>query len=286
MMHRMPVLALALTATLAAAQGRPVLKQWERGIALEVPEQSGLAMYLWFYEWNMFDAVRRGQHSPGSYRFPVTVDRAGREASIEAGMLRLRVTAVPGGAALTLEVTNTTDHDWPELAGIIPCWSPGRARDAKLLGNGAFFHEPATPQFADPDRNRTYFLAGDALAPMASREIHFNSRLRKSIARAATKSSFVFSNKWPTSGSEAAAGLIVRESADGKWVTGIAWEDFLSVQAHNPWNCMHACVKAGPLQRKQSKIIRGRLYLFPGGRDAALERFRRDFRKGGASGRN
>jgi hypothetical protein len=287
MMHRVTKLALVLAAAaIQGAQDRPVLKRWERGIALEAREQPGMAMYLWFYEWNMFDAVARGQHTPGSHRFLVTVDRAGSAASIYAGMMRLRLTAVPGGAALTLEVINATDHDWPELAGIIPCWSPGRARDAKLLGPGAFFHEPANPLFADSDRKRTFFLANSTLAPMASREIHFNARLRESIARAAADADFVFSNKWPTSKADAAAGLIVRESSDGKWVTGIAWEDFLSVQAHNPWNCMHACVRVGPLRRGQSKTIRGRLYLLPGGRDACAERFLRDLPRGAVRGRD
>ena len=90
---------------------------------------------------------------------------------------------------------------------------------------------------------------------------------------------FVFSNKWPTSPDNAHAGLIVRESTNGRWVTGIAWEHFLSSQGHNPWSCMHLSVNVGPLEPGESKTIRGRIYLFHGTREDCLERFRHDFAK-------
>ena len=77
----------------------------------------------------------------------------------------------------------------------------------------------------------------------------------------------------------AGAGLLLRESEDGRWVTGIAWDDYLSVQGHNPWNCMHACIRVGPLKPKQSKTVRGKLYLLPGARQECLARFREDFRR-------
>jgi hypothetical protein len=278
-MDRLIRLCCVLAAGLPlAAQSTPKLIEWERGVALEAPGQAGMAMYLWFYEWNMFGAVAPGQHTAGSYRFPRKFDPGGARAEIDADFMHLRMHAVPGGADLSLKVTNTTDHDWPELAGVIPCWSPGSARDAKSLGANAFFHDPVNPQFADSERKRTFFLSGEALAPMTSRDIHFNRELRDLIAREGGSAGFVFSNKWPTSKANAAAGLIVRESADGLWVTGVAWRDFLSVQAHNPWNCMHACVRVGPLKRTESRTVRGKLYLFRGGRDDCLKRFLRDFR--------
>ena len=36
--------------------------------------------------------------------------------------------------------------------------------------------------------------------------------------------------RWPTAEPNARAGLLIRESNDGRWVTGIAWEDYVSVQ--------------------------------------------------------
>ena len=72
-------------------------------------------------------------------------------------------------------------------------------------------------------------------------------------------------------------GIIARESTDGKWACGIAWEDFLSAQGHNPWQCMHLSVCVGPLKRGQSKSIRGKIYLLRGSKDEVLRRYREDF---------
>ena len=108
-------------------------------------------------------------------------------------------------------------------------------------------------------------------------EIATLSRLREKVDAQAEDGQFVFSQKWPTSPDNAYQGLIVRESTDGEWVAGIAWERFLSAQGHNPWACMHLCVNVGPLAPGESKTIRGRIYLFPGTRDECYDRFRKDF---------
>ncbi len=270
------VLVLSASGALRA-QSRPRLIEWERGVALQAPGAGGMVMYLWFYEWNMFEAVSPGQHTQGTFKLPRRVDPGGAEAVLGPPSLCLRVRAVPGGADLSLEVTNETNYDWPELAGVIPCWSPGRLVDAKASNPPAFYHVPANRQFADSEHTRTFFLTRDGLAPLASRDIHFNGRLRDRLNRASANGQFVFSNKWPTSNTDAAAGLLIRESADGKWVTGVGWEDYLSVQGHNPWNCMHACVRVGPLKKGERKTVRGRVYLFPGDRAACLARFQKDF---------
>jgi hypothetical protein len=251
---------------------RPTLFEWERGIALRLPNEPASAMYLWFYEWNMFEAMEPGQHTHGAFKLERSVNPAGADAVISSPALRLTAKAVPGGAELLLRVTNLTAYDWPEIAGIIPCWNPGRVE-------GTDPSNPVAPNrnFSDPGRSKTFFLSAAGLTPLSSREIHFNGTLRAAIDRASDRGSFVFSNKWPTSAVNAAAGLLVRESEDGRWVTGIAWDDYLSVQGHNPWSCMHACIRVGPLKPKQSKTVRGKLYLLPGTRQECLARFREDF---------
>jgi hypothetical protein len=205
------------------------------------------------------------------------VNAEGTEALTGADSMRLRVRTAEDGADLLLEVRNVSNHDWPALAGIIPCWSPGRGQAAST---GSMYHVPATPQFADPEFNRTFFLSASGLAPLTSRAIHFNGSLRDGVDRASDQGRFVFSTKWPTSDADAAGGLIVRESSEGGWVTGIAWEDYLSVQGHNPWNCMHACVRVGPLARGATRRVRGKAYLFRGDRDACVARFRKDLTEG------
>ena len=275
-----PLVAVCLALATAAAGGdpagapapKPTLFEWERGIALRLPNEPASTMYLWFYEWNMFEAMEPGQHTHGTFKLERSVNPAGTDAVISSPALRLTARAVPGGAELLLRVTNLTAYDWPEIAGIIPCWNPGRVEGT----------DPSNPaalnrNFSDPGRGKTFFLSAAGLTLLSSREIHFNGTLRDAIDRASDRGSFVFSNKWPTSAVNAAAGLLVRESEDGRWVTGIAWDDYLSVQGHNPWSCMHACIRVGPLKPKQSKTVRGKLYLLPGARQECLARFREDF---------
>jgi len=259
----LPVLLMA--AVLAAAEPSPRLMEWERGVALQQQGRADLTMFLWFYEWNMFEAMSPGQHTPGSFKTKREIHAS--RAVITYPGLHLSAEAVADGARLLLKVTNVSGHDWPEVAAIIPCWNPG-----KVDGTPSPVRQPLNVNFADSDHDRSYFHSATGLTLLDSRAIHFNSR-----CRAVLNSEFVFSNKWPTSDVDATRGLLVRESADRTWVTGIGWEDYLSVQGHNPWSCLHASIRVGPLKRGESKTIRGRLFLFQGSRQNALERFDREF---------
>jgi hypothetical protein len=254
------------------AQGRFKLSEWQKGIRFESPAQKDMAVFLWFYEWNMFDAIRRGAHTNGTWDLPRQFSADGREAVIRSYMMRLTAKATSDGADLALEVTNHTDNAWAEVAGVIPCFNPGRK-----AGTTDAQPDPGNPVFGDLGKNKTWFLSPDGLTSMENRAIHFNGRIRPSIDKIAAKGPLPFSDKWPTSPSNAAAGIILRESDDEKWITAIAWEDFLSVQAHNPWHCMHLCVRVGPLEVGRTKTIRGKVYLFRGTKEDCLKRFQRDF---------
>lgn len=239
------------------------LSEWSRGIAVSAPGEEGMSVYLWFYEWNMFDAVEPGQHTQGTTKHRRYVSDDGRTARIVSpGGLELKATAEREAVNLALTVTNRSNHDWPKLAAIIPCFNPGPA-------------ETRNRQFAN---TKTYFLTANGLKKTVAREIHFNHKLRAAVDEAATpEGRYHWSHKWPKSDVDATAGLILRESTDGRWVTGIAWDDFLSVQAHNPWECMHLSIRVGPLKRGQEKTIRGRIYLFEGTKEDLLKRYRHDF---------
>jgi hypothetical protein len=82
-----------------------------------------MAVFLWFYEWNMFDAVKKGEHTLGTFKWPRTVNEAQTEAVVGSDDLRVKAKASDGGADLLLTITNKSDHDWPEIAGIIPCFN-------------------------------------------------------------------------------------------------------------------------------------------------------------------
>lgn len=252
----------------------PALFEWERGFGLRVAGEPAADMYFWIYEWNMFEALGRGQHSHGTYQLQRSLHATAREAVAESPGFRLTLRTVPDGAQLELQVTNTSGTAWTSLAGIIPCWNPGM-----VAGTNPSMPAALNRNFSDPWRQKTFFLSADGLTPLTSRALHFNAAHRGEAERAAAASGgrFAWSNKWPTSEVDAKGGLLVRESEDGRWVTGVAWEDFLSVQGHNPWSCLHACVRLGALQPGESRTIRGRLYLFPGTKEDCLARFEKDF---------
>jgi hypothetical protein len=256
----------------AATSSGPVLFGWERGLGLRYPGEPAADMFLWFYEWNMFEAMAPGQHTHGTYQLERSLDPAGRTAEIVSPALRLTARVVSDGAELAVTVTNRTAHSWPAIAGIIPCWNPGQVRDTNPSSP-----RPLNFNFSDPERRKSYFVSAAGLTPLVNREIHFNSRFRAAVDRASDQGTFVFSPKWPTSQDNAASGLLVRESEDGRWVTGIGWERFLSTQGHNPWSCLHACIRVGPLEPGESRTVRGRLFLFQGTKEECLARFRAAF---------
>ncbi|MCZ6677511.1 MAG: hypothetical protein O7E52_09690, partial [Candidatus Poribacteria bacterium] len=196
------------------------LWEWERGLAVKSPGQREMTLYLWFYEWNLFDAVHQGQHTPGRYDFPKQVNAEMNQAAIESHELSLAMDATEDGADMRLTAVNNSAHDWPEVAGIIPCFNPGPSH-------------AQNPQFIDNEHTRTYFLGGQGPALLKQREIHFNQTLREQVDCFSQNDRFVFSDKWPTSDQDAAAGILIRESIDGRWVGGIAWDNFLSAQGHN-----------------------------------------------------
>jgi hypothetical protein len=242
---------------------------WETGLAVESPAQPGMAVYLWFYEWNLFDAVKKGTTTAGTFRQPTRIDREQTEAVVGGDDLQLTVTATDVGADLLLKMTNRSGHDWPEIAGIIPCFNPGRSGPAPALN----------PQFAN---EKTYFLGPVGLELLKKRELHFNETLRQSVEKVSRNGRFGFSDKWPTAEPDARGGILIRESTDGRWVTGIAWEDYLSVQGHNPLECMHVCVRVGPLKQGAGRSLRGKIYLFQGTKEDCQSRYEKDFQRSGA----
>jgi hypothetical protein len=267
-----------MTGSIVAGPGTKVFT-WERGIAIESRAVKDMAMFLWFYEWTMFGAVNSGEHTLGRFEdFQRSANPDQTEAKALDHAFRLTVRAVETGADLLLEVTNKSDHDWPALAAIIPCLSPGMlaanlgVRQAE--GPPTNIAPPRNPAFAN---EKTFFLGPTGLVPLEHRELHFNAKLREAIDAAAQNGRFVFSEKWPTARPDAVGGIIVRESTDGAWASGIAWNDFLSVQAHNPWRCMHLGVRVGPLKRNDTKTLRGKLYLFQGTKEDCLRHYQADF---------
>ncbi len=262
--HLHTFVAVVLAASWACAdEAEPNVRlfEWERGFAVQPREPDDMVVYLWFYEWNMFEAIEPGQHTQGTYKLDRKLGKDGRAGVISSDALTLQVTAATDGADLKLTVRNRTDYDFPPIAAVIPCFNPGPA-------------ETRNRQFANTN---TYFLGPEGLKKLVKREIHFDAGVRDFVDREAKEGQYVWSHKWPISEPNAVGGLIVRESTSGKWVCGIAWENFLSAQAHNPWECMHLSIRIGPLPRGESRTVRGKIYLFEGDKEELLRRYRDDF---------
>ena len=92
------------------------LTKWERGVKVESRTDKAGFAYFWFYEWHLFDAVAEGEHTHGSHEWKWSVNAKGTLARMDADWLKMKVRAAENGAVLTLEITNTSDHDWPEIA--------------------------------------------------------------------------------------------------------------------------------------------------------------------------
>ncbi len=133
-----PGLLAALVAVIfsgcAASHEEPVrLSEWGRGIAVTSPAQEDMTIYLWFYEWNLFDAMRPGENTRGTWKNEVKVSQDLKTGTIvsDSPGLSLKVGAGVESADLTLSMNNDSDHIWPALAAIIPCYSPGAGSSPK-----------------------------------------------------------------------------------------------------------------------------------------------------------
>ena len=221
-------------------------------VRLASPSDQNLFAYFFFYEFHLFNAIEKGKLVPGDWEW--VVDDDGTAAHIHAESLKLEVDPTHNGAELDLEIMNDTDHDWPSIASIVPCFHAGNPRNPPGIN----------PLFQDVERTHSWFYGESGLEQLKiPREIHYNHACRSEIMGwdgQREDQRFVFEKKdWPTSGRDAHGGLMIRESNDGRYVMGIGWEAFLLAQAHNPMNCMHLSIKVGPLARGEKKTIRGRI---------------------------
>ncbi len=254
-----------------AEPARLELFEWERGLALRsLSEREPLSMYLWFYEWRLFDALEPGEWTQAEYDWPRGVASDGQSAWIQADMLRLEARVRGDAVELELKVENSSEHAWPEHASIIACFNPG---------------PPATKPYEMGHHKSTYFVGEHGLERLPDRDFHFRASLRESLETRAPELKFDFSERWRTSARDDHGGLLLRTSQSERWSCGVAWEDWLGVQAHNPWLCMHVATRVGPLAPGERRSVRGRLVLLEGSREAALERLRAPWELGRELGR-
>jgi hypothetical protein len=72
-------------------------------------------------------------------------------------------------------------------------------------------------------------------------------------------------------------GLIVRESLDQRYCSGMYWERTAYVSNRHPADCLHCSVDFAPLREGQSRTVHGKFYFVDGPNDRLLEMWRGDF---------
>ena len=163
------ILSLVLTGCGETSNDRPPVKleSWERGVAVTSPAGEDMTLYLWFYEWNLFDAMKPGENTRGTWKNEVRMSPEQKSGTIisDSPGLSLQVRASVDSADLTLSVTNQSDYDWPALAAIIPCFSPG----PKAIRNQEFANQ------------KTFFVGPEGLQSLIARESHYNHELRTTV---------------------------------------------------------------------------------------------------------
>jgi len=72
-------------------------------------------------------------------------------------------------------------------------------------------------------------------------------------------------------------GLIVRESLDKRYTSGMYWERTAYVSNRHHADCLHSSVDFGPLEAGQSRTVFGRFYFIEGTKEQLLKAFKQDF---------
>ncbi len=234
-------------------------------LGVQIPGEERSKIFLWFYEWNMFNAGKPRQHTTGYQKNNVIISDENHTALIQTPQFTLKAKSGIEGVEFTLLVNNTSGYDWPDVAAIIPCLNPG-------FDKGRY-------QNPNMVTRRTYYLTEKGLKKLQEREIHFNKEYREQIEEYSNNGKFAWSKKWPTSNLDSIGGLMIRESKDRRFAAGIAWEEFISAQGHNPYQCAHLSVRVGGLKNGESKAIRGKIYLIEGNRNQVLPMYYADFSK-------
>jgi hypothetical protein len=72
-------------------------------------------------------------------------------------------------------------------------------------------------------------------------------------------------------------GLIIRESKNRQWASGMYWERTAYLANRFPADCLHSAVEFGPLQAGKSRTVKGKFYLMEANKEELLNHWQADF---------
>ncbi|HDY86569.1 MAG TPA: hypothetical protein ENH82_00455, partial [bacterium] len=89
------ILLLTLTAGCSELNNdRLILSDWEQGFLIAPHDNQDVQIFIWFYEWHLFDAVLPGIHTHGPREwsgFRKSIDESQTEGFMEKEGLRLDI---------------------------------------------------------------------------------------------------------------------------------------------------------------------------------------------------
>lgn len=244
---------------------------WGEGIVVSRP--GGPRVFFRFYEYNVFGAVREGGFSMADKQQPHTATCGDGEATVDYPDhgVTIDLQAVETGVELSLQVANDSDRDWPAVASLDPCLNPGRDRTGV----------PLVPDLVDGEERYTYYCGDDGLEPLDGQTLHVHEDHYDAVEEMVTGGLLPPTDDLPWTWCDrtetATESVLVRESPDGDVATGIAWEDAVGAQGHNPWHCMHLLARVGPLPAGETTHVGGKIYLEEGPKERVLDRYHSEF---------
>ena len=191
------------------------------------------------------------QNDGGSWRYEHVVEQ--KQITIAAS-----VEPTDDGFLTSMSVTNHSDQSWQNVVGIV----------CLLLGTA--------PDFADPDRTRTWFRAGGKLQSFAdSQMVGGQPPFRMSLVRGMKQVDRTerHRNKWGFTRQDCDDGVVAVTSPDGNQVLAMTWQQVhhLQLNACGAYCCIHANPAFGDMAPGEQRTIRGAILLTRESLEAAWE---------------
>ena len=231
-------------------------------IELLLDEQDRNRAQLWLPEF-----VMRGEtdHNSAAIISPVQWQSEGRSwrykhfVEQEQITIAASVEATDDGFLMSMSVANHSDQSWPNVAGIV----------CLLLGTA--------PDFANPDRTRSWFRAGGKLQTFAgSQMVGGQPPFRMSLVRGMEQVERTkrHRNKWGFTQQESDDGVIAVTSPDEKQILALTWQQVhhLQLNACGAYCCIHANPAFGNMAPGEQRTVHGAILLSRGSLESAWEK--------------
>jgi hypothetical protein len=271
-MSLLPVFATLFGPSLRGEEAQPLALFWEREmLSIRGPQLPGGVLQVWYLE-----AFCRSGSTRRDWKETVIPHRTRQiEASADHRLIRLR-SELSDGVMVDHEIR--AGHD--EVDFRVVATNPG------LMSSQAHWAQPCirVDRFSGTNSEHgseaylpsCFIFAGDELTRLRVQPWAVEGRYTPGQVWCPEGVSRDDVNPRPLSTVVPSCGLIGCFSADGKQLVATAWEPYQEL-FQGVIVCLHSDFRIGGLAPRESKKIRGKIYLMAADVDALLARYRRDF---------